>query len=593
MTFQARQVKSFEKRLKEQHPAFPGFRACLLLACEVPEARLVQVPFDFCVDPAVGRARDLWTHAWVQSPDCPIAIVDMARCTREFVCGQFVYTVTFVPMHEQASPAVPLNHNNQVRVVPRNWCGNILVSKSERSDLPGLGRGHALHVLKSDKALAIDVVQRISVVHFYNHPRKITPVPGSRVVGNCLPVSIDVRSDSYRVAVKVASGIRPFAREGIRNSKSRLLVRESRWLVSTVFFSCGSVWILYLGRVRFAFRSAGVRRIKHPYLTCLITVVFSLRIATPPSSSSLLLLVMRLLPHLPKFLSRGRVKPDRVNSPVSVAQMQYGQNPALRYFATRELLHSLLKQWSLLDITDFANSSPEARLLIKEYYNDRIRSALRTYFGDSRPQFIGDMIPFFEKFWLLTESTRSIIIGSFIHFVIDPKARWMPNNLNVSIPEGTYDEWDSLLRGLPGKQPTVLNVPVDSDVTPYLKRRVDYTFNAPYSVAIMEVIGPSSILPVITSPHTSGFRLLTRDLLAIYYPRLAAQCRSLETWRWTPLDHCELMEERGDSKSIDATSWDTPCETACAVRWRFADELDVCAAHLSPCCRHGTRGDPP
>ncbi|KAJ7109680.1 hypothetical protein C8R43DRAFT_1139631 [Mycena crocata] len=283
---------------------------------------------------------------------------------------------------------------------------------------------------------------------------------------------------------------------------------------------------------------------------------------------------MRLLPHLPKFLSRGRVKPDRVNSPVSVAQMQYGQNPALRYFATRELLHSLLKQWSLLDITDFANSSPEARLLIKEYYNDRIRSALRTYFGDSRPQFIGDMIPFFEKFWLLTESTRSIIIGSFIHFVIDPKARWMPNNLNVSIPEGTYDEWDSLLRGLPGKQPTVLNVPVDSDVTPYLKRRVDYTFNAPYSVAIMEVIGPSSILPVITSPHTSGFRLLTRDLLAIYYPRLAAQCRSLETWRWTPLDHCELMEERGDSKSIDATSWDTPCETACAVRWRFADELD-------------------
>ncbi|KAJ7131256.1 hypothetical protein C8R44DRAFT_731506 [Mycena epipterygia] len=258
----------------------------------------------------------------------------------------------------------------------------------------------------------------------------------------------------------------------------------------------------------------------------------------------------------------------------------HGSNMLAAVIGTSDLVYIFLHSLSLHELVKFSHCSIATRQVVQSIIHDKTERMLARFLIFDND---GKLYPKREKvsnlcadFWDVCEKTAGGITGSVaesiwreLHLV-----RFQPNNIDIVTSRGTLPEWHTFLlrHGDP-----ITNIPVD--IRAYADRGicriVAYEMNKGLTIKFIESIGDSVWEAIAAGAnHTTGFILMTRDLIEDQYPLLRRNQHAVYAWCGPLIPAAKKQEKKTRRLSVSTKGWTIECSKACPVVWRHVKRVD-------------------
>ncbi|KAJ7157820.1 hypothetical protein C8R46DRAFT_1040126 [Mycena filopes] len=544
-------VASWNRKLEDMRPQFPGFKSGVLFVVSGGDPMRVKVPFRYGVDVNTARLRDLWVHAWVpnHTPNGGVNLADGAIVLDGYgdVRLHHSYAVFYVP--QALDLAVKPNTSNIFVHGGFTWAENVLVIRHVHGVPRNIG---ARHLSEVHLVLQCRALWSCGVVDFISY---IVPIFN----GSWIYLCVFVIADPSLTAVN--------------GSRTDLSTRGiSRQLQATTV--CFNRLDLIVGWPMEYFG---------PSMQRCATRTLSLAMSGPLNSSIV----------QPAVIAAARPSPRAVADAQYWAWVNSGI-PAVGIFLLPEVMENILWDFTLADMMRLAAASVPTRYVVKSVYKLRADRIVELNFF-AAPPLSAAAVLLMNAFWSLMHRTGSAIHGSSPSYVIRLESatrRWLTGDLNIAIPVGTRVRWHAFMVSFAGN-PALVHIPVRTGTSHVVRSAFEYTIGS-RRIRFLEGVGPSVYDVVLgTMGSTSDARLITAEEVRVYYPRLAVEWRSLDSFNSPTVDVCYKLERRGDSRSINTESWSDgtrkhPGYTDSQYSWSLGDR---CYNSLTPTClaRHDRR----
>ncbi|KAK7050190.1 hypothetical protein R3P38DRAFT_3173296 [Favolaschia claudopus] len=240
-----------------------------------------------------------------------------------------------------------------------------------------------------------------------------------------------------------------------------------------------------------------------------------------------------------------------------------------------DLMESILEFNNFRDIWTLTQTSRALRYMARAVYRTRIDRQIGMFLHAPALNSL-QLDDLMNRFWDLMTLSHSVVHGSLLLYVercAQVGKGWLPPNLNIAVPCGALIPWIRFLYDLAGgKFLSYRQLEVNRFVGVHVACRWEIEIVPEKFIILTQSQGPNVVEAVIASPHTANMQLLTREVLVMFYPQKALDDSALDGWYPPTIQASRDLERRGIRKSIDNSSWLSPCRWSCPVLWRHVSQ---------------------